>query len=142
MKEARKWLERARAMKRELKALKAARESTFEMLTSITQNYNSDGAQSTKDPHKFDSLVELNHLINQKEDEINEARLEITRAILQVPSGNQRAVLLNYYVAGEKLEKIAEENGCSTRNVQNVRKRGVIWIEKNIADVPCISTMN
>lgn len=136
MTEARQWLGRARSIDREIIALRNARQEAWDQLTRITQNYESDGAQSTKDPHKLDRIAELSDLIDKKEDALMQARLEITQAIVQVPSGNQRAVLLSYYVGGKTLEQIAVENGCSARNVQNVRKRGIIWIEKNIAEVP------
>ena len=136
MTNAKKWLGRSRAITKELAALRAARKETFDQLTSIAQNYSPDGAQMTKNPHKFDRLAELNDLIDKKESELIETRLEITKAIIQVPSGNQRAVLLNYYVAVKTLEQIAVENGCSARNVQNVRTRGIFWIEKNIPEVP------
>ena len=131
MRDAKQWLGRARTIGRELQALRETRKNTFEQLTRITQNYTGDGAQSTKDPHKLDLLVEIDSLIDQHETELLQTQLEVTEAIIRVPSGNQRAVLLSYYVAGKTLEEIAVEIGCSARNVQNLRKRGASWLEKN-----------
>lgn len=131
MTNAKQWLGRARSIDRELHALREARRKTFELLTQITQSYTGDGAQSTPDPHKLDRLVELDSLIAQRETELIQTRLEVTQAIICVPSGNQRAVLLSYYVAGKTIEEIAVEIGCSARNVQNLRKRGAFWLEKN-----------
>lgn len=131
MTNAKQWLGRARTIARELQALRETRKTTFEQLTRITQNYTGDGAQSTKDPHKLDRLVEIDSLIDQHETELLQTQLEVTEAIIHVPSGNQRAVLLSYYVAGKTLEEIAVEIGCSARNVQNLRKRGASWLEKN-----------
>ena len=131
-----KWIWRARGIEKEIQALRDARQRTFDQLVRMTQNYESDGAQNTKDPHKYDKLSELNDLIDRKETALMNARYEITEVILQVPSGNQRSVLLKYFVGGKTLEEIAVENGCSARNVQNVRKRGLSWIEKNFPEVP------
>ena len=136
MTETPKWMWRARGIEKEIQALRDARQRTFDQLLRITQNYQSDGAQNTKDPHKYDKLSELNDLIDRKETELMQARYEITEVILQIPSGNQRSVLLKYFVGGKTLEEIAVENGCSARNVQNVRKRGLSWIEKNFPEVP------
>lgn len=136
MTDARKWLGRARSIDREITALRSARQEAWDQLTRITQNYTSDGAQTSKDPHKLDKIAELVDLINRKEDELARVRLETMEAIIQVPSGNQRAVLLSYFVAGKTLEEIAVENKCSARNVQNVRKRGILWLEKNYREVP------
>ena len=103
---------RARGIEKEIQALRDARQRTFDQLLRITQNYQSDGAQNTKDPHKYDKLSELNDLIDRKETELMQARYEITEVILQIPSGNQRSVLLKYFVGGKTLEEIAVENGC------------------------------
>ena len=54
---------RARGIEKEIQALRDARQRTFDQLLRITQNYQSDGAQNTKDPHKYDKLSELNDLI-------------------------------------------------------------------------------
>lgn len=130
------WLGRARFIDRELQALRDARRKTFEGLTNITQNYCSDGAQTTPNPHKLDRLIELNDMIDRKETELTVARLEIMTAIMKVPSGNQRAVLMAYFINGKTLENIGVENGYSARNAQNVRNRGVRWLAENMAEVP------
>lgn len=132
MTETRQWLGRARTIERELKALVRTRQETMDLLTSITQNYSSDGAQSTKDPHKFDRLTELDNLIEQRTADLIRVRSEILTAISNVQSGSQRTVLISYYVRGKTLEDIGEEMGCSSRNVQNIRKRGIAWVEKNL----------
>ena len=47
-------LSKGRGIDREINALIRTRDETKDRLTHITQNYDGDGAQSTKDPHKFD----------------------------------------------------------------------------------------
>lgn len=125
---ARQWLGRARNISTELESLREVRQSLFESLTKTTQNYCSDGAQKTKDPHKYDRLTELNEIIGEKEKELDKLRLEITETILCVPSGNQRSVLLSYYIAGKTVEAIAERKDCSPRAIRSLKARGEIWV--------------
>ena len=56
---AKQYMNRVRRIDREIEALLHLSETTRESLESITQNYEADGAQSTKNPHKYDRLVEL-----------------------------------------------------------------------------------
>ena len=66
---AKQYLNRVRRIDKEIAALLRLVQSTRASLETITQNYNSDGAQSTKNPHKFDRLVELESLVDAKIDE-------------------------------------------------------------------------
>ena len=125
-----KWLARARTIDREIEALIGAKQDTRDNLTRITQNYSADGAQSSKDPHKFDRLAELESIIDQKIDELIAVKVEITQAIEKLTNGKHRTVLLNYYVRLMTLEQIAVEMGCSFRNVAYTKKRAVQEIEK------------
>ena len=65
---------------------------------SITQNYESDGAQSTKDPHKYDRLVEIESLIDGKVEELVMVKAEILAAILKLNDSRERTVLKCRYV--------------------------------------------
>ena len=84
---ARQWLGRARGINREIEALTNAKQETRDQLLRITQNYSSDGAQSTKDPHKYDRLAELEDLIDQKVDELIRVKREITEEISKLQEG-------------------------------------------------------
>ena len=134
MKEARKWLGRARAMKRELKALKSARESTFEMLTSITQNYNSDGAQSTKDPHKFDKLAEYSAEIDRQIDHLYEVKAEIQKAISRLDDSRYRDILSGRYLDGLTFEEIAVKIKYSYKQTCRLHGRALIKMEGILHD--------
>ena len=107
--DARQWLGRARGINREIDALLKAKQEARDQLTRMTQNYQSDGAQSSKDPHKFDRLGELENMIDQKINELLQVKTEITEAITQLKDGRQRTVLLNYYVRCKTQEEIAVE---------------------------------
>ena len=56
---AKQFLGRARWADKEIESLMRTRDETFDRLTHITQSYDGDGAQATKEPHKFDSYVAL-----------------------------------------------------------------------------------
>ena len=118
---AKQWLGRARAIAREIDAYKMAKQEARDQLTRITQSYESDGAQSSKDPHKYDRLVEFDNLIDQKLNELTATRIEITEAISQLEDGRHRTVLLDYYVRLMTLEQIAVEINYSYRQVKRYR---------------------
>jgi len=126
----RQWLGRARGINREIEALLNTKKETRDQLLRITQNYSADGAQSTKDPHKYDRLAELESLIDQKVDELLVMKAEITNAISSVEDGRQRTVLLSYYVRCKTQEEIAVEEKYSYRTVKRLLREGISEIEK------------
>lgn len=126
----RQWLGRARGINREIEALLNTKKETRDQLLRITQNYSADGAQSTKDPHKYDRLAELESLIDQKVDELLVMKAEITNAISSVQDGRQRTVLLSYYVRCKTQEEIAVEEKYSYRTVKRLLREGISEIEK------------
>jgi DNA-directed RNA polymerase specialized sigma24 family protein len=125
---ARKWLGRARMIDREIAALTDAKRETREQLTRITQNYSADGAQTSKDPHKYDKLAELESLIDSKVSELCEIKAEITAAIIQIPDGRRRCVLLSYYVRCMTLEQIAVEMSYNYRHIKRLLREGITEI--------------
>lgn len=136
MTDARKWLGRARSIDREINALIRAANETRDALTKITQNYSSDGAQSSPDPHKFDKLVELEHLIDEKGQMLLETKGEIVTAIYKLDDGRHRTVLLDYYIRGMTLEEIAVEIHASYRQTKRYHRAGISEIEKMALHVP------
>ncbi len=129
MTDTRKWLGRARSIEREIDALTKTKQEARDRLLQITQNYTSDGAQSTKDPHKYDRLVELESLIDQKVEELLAVKKEITDAIGKIPDGRQRTVLLGYYVRCRTLEEISVETHTSYRQTKRYHRMGILQIE-------------
>jgi DNA-directed RNA polymerase specialized sigma subunit len=130
------WLGRARGINREIDTLLNAKQETRDQLLRITQNYDSDGAQSTKNPHKYDRLVELENLLDQKVDELLAVKAEITEAINKLEDGRQRCVLLSYYVRCKTQEEIAVELRYSYRQVKRLLRAGIAEIEKMALYVP------
>ena len=129
---AKQWLGRERFIDRELKALKREKQKKLDDLTKITQSYESDGAQMTKDPHKFDRLVEIENMIDQKVDELIDTKKEITAIIFKLDDRNQKLVLISYYLRMMTLEKIAVEMNYSFRQIVNIRRHGIMEVQKLI----------
>lgn len=130
---AKQWLSRARFIDREIALLQRTKEETRDNLTKITQSYESDGAQTTKDPHKYDRLVELENEIDQKVDELIDTKREIMNVIFKVEDRNQRQVLISYYIRMKTLEKIAVEMNYSFRQIGNIRRYGIREVQKIIS---------
>ena len=126
------WLGRARGINREIETLLNTKQEARDQLLRITQNYSKDGAQSTKNPHKYDRLVELDNLIDQKVDELLTVKAEITAAINSLEDGRQRCVLLSYYVRCKTLEETAVEMHYSYRAVKKYHRAGILELEKSV----------
>lgn len=130
---AKQWLNRARRIDREIRTLEEVIKSTRERLESVTQSYSGDGAQSTKDPHKFDRLVELESLVNEKIDEQIQIKTEILEAISQIRDRRQRIVLTEYYLNMKTWEQVAVEINYSWRQVMNIHGRALQEMQRIIS---------
>jgi DNA-directed RNA polymerase specialized sigma subunit len=130
---AKQWLNRARRIDREIRTLEEVITSTRERLESVTQSYSGDGAQSTKDPHKFDRLVELESLVNEKIDEQIQIKTEILEAISQIRDRRQRIVLTEYYLNMKTWEQVAVEINYSWRQVMNIHGRALQEMQRIIS---------
>ena len=128
---AKQWLGRARNIDHEIDNLIREKQRAKDRLTKITQSYESDGAQMTKDPHKFDRLAELENEIDQQVDELIETKREIMAVIKQLPDRRQRLVLMSYYIDGKTWEQTAVDlhysymhvmrlHGYALKDVENI----------------------
>ena len=117
---AKQYLNRVRRIDKEIAALLRLVQSTRESLETITQNYNSDGAQSTKNPHKFDRLVELESLVDAKIDEQIAIKSEILQTIMKLSDRRQRLVLMEYYVEMKTWEQVAVDLNYAWRHVMRL----------------------
>lgn len=104
---AKKWLNRARRIDREINNLLLMKQSTRNDLTRITQKFDRDTVSSTHDPHKYDRLVELEDKIDRNVDELVRVKEEIFDTINQLPDRNQRIILVSYYLAMNTWEQTA-----------------------------------
>ena len=108
------------------------RDETKDRLTSITQNYDSDGAQSSKDPHKFDALVELEDRIDRKIDELYQVKNEIFDVIEQLQDSRERIALRVYYIDMKSWEQVAVDLNYTWRQTMRIRKTALERVEQII----------
>ena len=121
-----------RRIDKEISALLRLVQSTRESLESITQNYNTDGAQVTKDTHKFDRLIELEALVDSKVDEQIELKAEILRTIMQLDDRRQRLVLMEYYIEMKTWEQVAVDLNYSYMHITRLHGYALKEVQKII----------
>ena len=126
---AKAWLNRARTIERELATLNEAREIMVAQLTKATQVLSGDVVQSSKDPHKFDRLGELAEAIESRTRELNRVKAEILRGVNKVPDGLCRIVLIERYLNAKSMERTADDNMISRRNVWRIHARALQFME-------------
>lgn len=127
---AKQWLNRGRRIDQEISKLMETKALIEARLTSITQSYDSDGAQTTKDPHKFDRLVEIDSLISERADELTRTKAEILTTINLLPDSRQRMVLISYYIDGKTWEQTAVDLHYSYMHIMRIHGYALVEIEK------------
>ena len=130
---AKQYLIRVRRVDKEINALDNLLVKTRDALENTTQKYDSDGSQSTKDPHKFDRLMELESLIDQKISEQLALKAETLETISKLKDRRQRIVLTEYYLNMKTWEQVAVEINYSWRNVMNIHGRALQEVQKIIS---------
>ena len=129
---AKQYLYRVRRVDKEITALISLADRTRDSLERITQNYDGDGAQSTKDPHKFDRLAELEDLIDQKIDEQLKLKAETLNTITQLDNRLHREVLIGHYLNMKTWEQVAVDMDYSWRQIMNFHGSALQEIQKII----------
>ena len=122
---AKQFLSRGRWIEREITSLIRTRDETRDRLTHITQSYDGDGAQSTKDPHKFDALVELEYKLDERIDELCAVKTEILDAIGKLEDSRERLALQLYYIDMKSWEQVCVELHYSWRQTMYIRKQAI-----------------
>lgn len=126
---AKQFLGRARWADKEIESLMRTRDETFDRLTHITQSYDGDGAQATKDPHKFDSYVALEQKLNQMIDDLCDIKLEIINVLSQLKDTRELMILKSYYVDLKTWERTAADCGLSWTHTMRLRKSAIKNVE-------------
>lgn len=122
---AKQFLGRARWADKEIESLMRTRDETFDRLTHITQSYDGDGAQSTKDPHRFDSYVALEQKLDQMIDDLCDIKLEIINVLSQLKDTRELMILKSYYVDLKTWERTAADCGLSWTHTMRLRKSAI-----------------
>lgn len=107
------WLNRARRLDYEIDALISAKDRTWAKITSVTSSLSGVSVSATKDPHKFDSYVHLENMIDERIGELCSIKAEIAGVIEQVDNTILRTLLILRYVDCRTWEQIANETGYS-----------------------------
>ena len=130
---AKQFLSRGRWIEREITSLIRTRDETSDRLTHITQNYDGDGAQTTKDPHKFDSLVELEDKIDELIDRLYATKTEILGVIDRLEDRREFLALKVYYIDMKTWEEVCVELHYSWRQTMYIRKQAIKHVDEIIA---------
>ena len=131
-KTAKQYLNRVRRVDKEITALLRMVEKTKDSVTSITQKYDSDGAQSTKDPHKFDRLVMLESVVDEKVYQLVDLKAEILQTIMKLEDNRQRIVLIEYYLEMKTWEQVAVDMNYSFQHVMRMHGYALQEVQKII----------
>ena len=119
------WLSRATNIDKEIGRLLRERRAAWERAVSVTLRLNATCVTSTKDPHKYDTLVAYENLIDQKVDELYAIKQEIMAAINNVQDSTLRALLTEKYINGKKWEQIAVDLNYSWRQIIRLHGRAL-----------------
>lgn len=111
------WLSRATNIDKEIGRLLRERRAAWDRAVSVTSRLNANNVSGTKDPHKYDTLVAYENLIDQKVDELYAVKQEVLVAINGVQDSTLRALLLGRYIDGKKWEQIAIDLNYSWRQI-------------------------
>ena len=130
---AKQFLSRGRWIERAIMSLIRTRDETRDRLTHITQNYDGDGAQSTKDPHKFDALVELEYKLDERIDALCAVKTEILDTICKLEDSRERLALQLYYIDMKTWEEVCVELHYSWRQTMYIRKQAIRHVDEIIA---------
>ena len=117
---AKQYMNRVRWIDKEIQALDRLIIKTRESVESITQKYDSDGAQATKNPHKFDRLVELEALVNDKVQEQLNLKADTLLTISKIKDRRQRIILTEYYLKMKTFEEISVELHYSWKQIHRL----------------------
>jgi len=117
---AKQYMNRVRRVDQEIQMLERLIQRTRESVEAVTQKYDGDGAQATKNPHKFDRLVELEGLVDQKIQEQLTLKAETLLTIGKLKDRRQRMVLTEYYLEMKTWEQVAVDIGYSYQHVMRL----------------------
>lgn len=129
---AKQWLNRAKNIDREIDGLILALNETRSRVLSITQTLTGDVVQSSKDPHKFDRVVELENIIDRKVDELLRVKAEIEIGIDKLNDNRYREILRKRYLLNMTFEQIAVSMNYSWRHTCTLHGRALLMMEEVI----------
>lgn len=128
------WLRRYQNADHRIDSLLRDRQEVYDRLIKITSALNGDAVSSTKDPHKFDELAELDIFIRQRVAQSMAIRLEITTAIDELEDWRQREILIYRYLNNYTWEQVADTIHISRRHVTRLHGDALNALRAIISD--------
>lgn len=116
------WLMRAWKIDREINALIDVQKAAYDRLTGAMTANDNTPVSGTKDPHKFDSYVELTNKIDRRIYDLCAVKAEIIDMISLVGNNTQRALLINRYVLFKTWDQIAVDMNYSYQGVMKLHR--------------------
>lgn len=132
---AKAWLSRARRLDEEIAGLIELRDREKERVLKITQTLSGPVVQTTKDPHKFDRLVEFEAEIDRNIDILVRTKTETNNAIAKLDDGRYREVLRLRYLGNKTFEEIAVAIHYSYKQTCRIHGRALLMMEEVLRDV-------
>lgn len=129
---ARQWLLRAKRLDEEIEGLLETRDAEKAKITKITQTLSGSVVQSSKDPHKFDRLVELEMEIDKAVDELIRVKGEVLAGIMKLEDGRHRKILRERYIDGMTFEEIAVSIKYSWKQTRRLHAAALAKMEELI----------
>ena len=134
---AQEWLGQVRDADDEIQLLRRSMFDAYLAVTSTTPRLDGVRTQSSPDPHRFDSIAELDEAIYDRIRELSALKAQAVRVISALPDPRQRKVLIAYYVDcrdahGRKKtwEMVCVELALSWRQLMYSRKAALDAVEK------------
>ena len=132
---AKQYMNRVRRVDQEIQTLERMIQKTRDSVESITQKYDGDGAQVTKNPHKFDRLVELEGLVDQKIQEQLTLKAETLLTIGKLKDRRQRMVLTEHYLEMKTFEEISVDMHYSWRQIHRIHGFALKGVDMILNDI-------
>ena len=131
---AKQYLNRVRRIEEDIAELMDTKTRAREAVERMTQNYSGDGAQVTKDPHKFDRLVVLDSLIDDLIDKQIAIKTETLETISKLSDNRMRLLLEKYYINMKSWHQVAREMHYSDSHMRKMHGHALLAVERIIKD--------
>ncbi len=124
------WLNRAKNIDRKISSLIKEKDEEKARVMKITQTYTADVVQGTRDPHRYDRLVEYEQEIDAWIDELLKTKAEIVREVRRLKDGRYQEILLLRYIEGLTFEEISVRIKYSYVQTCRLHGRALIKMEE------------
>lgn len=111
----------------EIRALEDVEEDVWRQITARTAKLDGTLVKGTRNPHKFDRLVELQSKVNDRLEAQAAVKTEILNFIAEIPNTVWRTLLIYRYIRFMTWERIAVRMHYSYQQVLRIHKAALIY---------------